>query len=75
MSVHRMSAQQWRFSAVSSTKREQESPKNAGYWAVLSSPKAEVRGSNPFGRASIYKDLRKSRMIVSGPWQASFLSR
>ena len=52
MTVLRMSAQLSQFLAVSSTKREQEGPKHAAYWEVLSSPKAEVRGSNPFGRAN-----------------------
>jgi hypothetical protein len=60
MSVLRMSAQQSRFSTVSGTKRKEESPKNTRYWRVLSSPKAEVRGSNPFGRANDFKGLRQT---------------
>jgi hypothetical protein len=38
--------------------------KDGPFRMILNSPKAEVRGSNPFGRASLFNGLRFTRRIA-----------
>ena len=51
MTVRRMSALPQRFSMKFGLSRAEMTTKNAVQRPVRFSPKAEVRGSNPFGRA------------------------
>jgi len=52
MTVLKMSAQQTLLSAIFRFTQDRKRAKNLVDSTVRSSPKAEVRGSNPFGRAS-----------------------
>jgi hypothetical protein len=50
--VRKMSAHPVRIPAVSAAVENEQLSTHADFWHAMSSPKAEVRGSNPFGRAS-----------------------